>query len=605
MKKCKILRRISILALVAALLLCQVPAAFAADVGLSIQEMIDSQIANPGQAITKEEAHLEYQFLFGNFANGTLKHFTSHTDQHLYEGGTNPGDPLNGVWYWQWRCNAGSDTVLKITAKENMALTIEMQEDGSFHAGWAIGTTFRYIQENAEGSRREIKKITVQAEAQPAENITTKTHLAAGEVLYIVYSGGGLMTTDFCPWFTVNTETYDASQSPFVLIPDGAPATEDSTDYSSLVTEHVVSGGAAIEKPLATYQFLYGEMDTEDPVLQPFTKFEGAGYGEPNDALFDDASVNVGGSLNCLQRWQWRCCGAADTVLKITAKEDLVLRIYTIETFKDAWATHSAWRFIAENEEGLRLVAKRMDVTVVMEPDYCETVIHMAKGDTLYMTYSIMNGDMGTATATYIPQFELKREGYDPEQRPAFDTVDAVNALKTETVTKLEGKYSELMGDGSAYSTARRIEMEGIRDEAISALKDLSTEEEINALYADAAAKMEAVPTLAKEAEELNAYKAKKKEELAKEFTKEMYSAKNWETVEGFLTQANADIDAAKSAAVVNTVVAKAKANINTVEKGGASSDVPWGIIGGAAAAVLAVAIVVIVVLKKKGAKKA
>ncbi len=766
MKTNKMFSRITALALILVLVLCQMPVALAADVGVGIQSMIAAQIANPGQVIADDNAKIEYQFLQGNFDGKSLSPFETNSGDFLKHGGTD-AEPDNGVWAWQWRCNAGKDTVLKITAKENMYFKSEIQEGGEFHAGWAVGTTFRFVQENAAGERAEVKRITVKDTKQSVEDSTVVAHLAAGESLYIVYSGNGLMTTDFCPWFTINTETYDETQRPvfgvigaedsnysdlvsatiksqgaaiemnladytflygnfkagaelksftqfagsgendpgdivhnnttgnpndannglwrwqwracdnnetvlkitakenvsitfdhiavaekmwafhsnftFVQMDaegkraeihkiqvtenfdvaaarftahlakgdtlyivyglnEGAsgkvtstffptmalntegydaskrpameappvveiPEGQENTDFSALVSESVISQGAAVEKEMAIFQFLMGDIDADVLDLVPFNSFLGDGSGTPDDVLRDDYA---GDPFNALWRWQWRC-GELETVLKITAKEDMVLELFTLESppSDQLWATHAAFRFIAEDSEGLRLMVKRLNIRSVMPPEDCKVVVHMAAGDTLYVAYGIMDGSSGPATSTYFPQIKMTKDGYDASLRPAFDTVVAVNALKAETLANLQAKYEELLGDGSKYSINRQIEMEGILNESLMEVPLLSTVDEINAFFAETVALMQAVPTLEKEAEELNAYKAQKLEELKKEFTKDLYSSKNWKTVQGYLDEAEAAIAEAKSAAVVNSLVAKAKANINTVEKDG------------------------------------
>ncbi len=806
MKTSKMFSRIAALALALVLVLCQVPVALAADVGIGIQEMIASQIANPGNVIADGNRNIEYQFLHGDFNGKSLSPFETNSGEFLKDGGT-AGEPDNAVWNWQWRCNAGKDTVLKITAKENMYFKSEIQEGGKFHAGWALGTTFRFVQENTAGGRKEVKRITVKNTEQSVEDSTLVTYLAAGESLYIVYSGSGLMTADFCPWFTINTETYDETLNPFYGVSDlpgdivtaedsnysdlvsatiksqgaaiemaladyqflygnfkagaelkpfskfvgtgendagdilhnnaadnaddannalwrwqwracdnnetvlkitakedvsitfdhiavaekmwafhssftfvqvdaegkqaeihkiqvtenfdvaaaqftahlakgdtlyiayglneGAsgkvtstffptmvlstegydtskrpameappvveiPEGQENTDFSALVSESVLSQGAAVEKEMAIFQFLMGDIDAENLDLTAFQSFLGDGSGTPDDVLRDDYA---GDPFNALWRWQWRC-GELETVLKITAKEDMVLELFTLESppSDQLWATHAAFRFIAEDSEGLRLMVKRLNIRSVMPPEDCKVVVHMAAGDTLYVAYGIMDGSSGPATSTYFPQIKMSKDGYDASLRPAFDTVVAVNALKAETLANLQAKYEELLGDGSKYSINRQIEMEGILNEALMEVPLLSAVDEINTFFAETVALMQAVPTLEKEAEELNAYKAQKLEELKKEFTRDLYSSKNWKTVQGYLAEAEAAIAEAKSAAVVNSLIAKAKANINTVEKDGGGNNLMLVIIVivVVVAVVAAAAVVVVIVLMKK-----
>lgn len=189
------------------------------------------------------------------------------------------------------------------------------------------------------------------------------------------------------------------------------------------------------------------------------------------------------------------------------------------------------------------------------------------------------------------------------KRRPEYETVTALEALKEEKAAALQEKYTEMVGDGQAYSIARAAELEGIVDEAVESFADLSSEEEVNAAFEEATAKMDAVPTLAKEQEELQAYMTQQKNDLAGYAQKSDYSSKNWKIVEEYLTQANTALDEAQTAAAVNTIIARAKANIDSVAKKEGPGMMPW-IIGGAAVLAAAVAaVVILVVVRKKRAR--
>lgn len=383
-------------------------------------------------------------------------------------------------------------------------------------------------------------------------------------------------------------------------VPLSVSAAAESLNYSDMVSEEVTAQGAPISKGLADYQFLFG--DFENGSLQAFQKWFGDGTGVPEDSLAAPADVATqDNGQNVLWRWQWRAMAESATVLKITAKEDLKLDVTQNDTITDQWATHSAFRFVSENADGIRMTVRRLDVTATMTPETVATTVHLAKGDTLYIVYAIMNGDPGTATATFIPQFTMDTDGYDAAQRPQYETVAALENLKEEKAKELQEKYAAMLDDGSAYSTARGVELEGIADEGAANLADLSTEDEVNAAFEEAAAKMDAVPTLAEEKEELETYMTAQKTDLAGYARKEDYSSKNWKAVEEILTKANADLDEAQTPAAVNTIVARAKADIARVEKKDGTEALPWIICG--AAVLVAAVVVVVVVLRKKKAK--
>ena len=379
-------------------------------------------------------------------------------------------------------------------------------------------------------------------------------------------------------------------------------AAAESLDYSAMVTDQIVAKGKPVSKTLVDFQFLYGDFDAGS--LQAFQKWFGGG-GTPDDTLANPADVATpDNGQNVLWRWQWRATATSATVLKVTAKEDMKLDVTQKDTIKDQWATHSAFRFVTESADGVRMPLRRMDVTATMKPEDVKTTAYLSKGDTLYIVYSIMNGDPGTATATYIPQFQADPSGYDAAQRPAYEKVAALDQLKTDKEKALKDKYTQMTADSSTYSTARAAEIKGIVNEAAAKISDLTSEEEINTLFNETVTKMEAVPTQAKEKEELQAYMNTQKQELTSYVSKEEYTSANWQKVQGYLDEGIKKIDEAQSAAAVNTAVARAKASIDKVEKKQGVDMMPWIVSGGMALAVVIVAVVVVIVVLRKSKRK-
>ncbi len=417
MKKSKCFKMAALL-LVAVLVVCQLPmAAMAADVGISIQNMIAAQIANPGAAVSDANAKVDYQFLHGSFDGKSLAPFTTNSGDYLFEGS---GEPSNAVWAWQWRCDNGKDTVLKITAKENMYFNGVIQGSGQFEAGWAENTYYRFVQENAAGDRREIKRLEVKSTAYSAEDSTFTTHLAAGESLYVVYSGGYLATASYCPWFTVNTETYDATKNPFYVAPgtDPDPNPDPNPDpgqdvdiglgIQGMITTEIANAGALVEDAGAkvNYQFLHGSFDGKS--LAPFTTNSG-------DYLFEGS----GDPSNAVWAWQWRCDNGKDTVLKITARENIFFKSEIQEggQFHAGWAIGTTYRFVQENAAGERKVVKTIEVKDVAQSVEDSTVMtHLAAGESLYIVYS----GQGLMTADFCPWFTINAGKYDAQSNPFY-----------------------------------------------------------------------------------------------------------------------------------------------------------------------------------------
>ena len=386
----------------------------------------------------------------------------------------------------------------------------------------------------------------------------------------------------------------------------------ESLDYSTMVSDSVKSKGSAIDKTSVNYQFLYGDYNSGSDKLKAFSATFGTGAGAPDDILVNPAGISdVGTGLNVLWRWQWRASKDSATVLKLKAKENVKIDITQKETIKDQWAIKSAYKFFAEDDNKNKVLLNTVMVTATMEPDYVKTTVNLAKGDTLYIVYAMTDDATGTVTATYIPQFAVDPSGYDNSKRAKFEAVASLTTAKKQKKDDLNAKLTQMKGDGTAYSVSRTAEMEEIVTKAIDAMKDLTTEAEVQSAYNEAVAKMDAVPTAASEAAELANYVAQQKEALASYADKSKYTSENWTIIQGYIDQANTKIDQAKVVAAINTAVASAKASIDKVEKktvntynSGSvnvnSGYILWIIIGAVVVVAATVAVVLVLFRRKK-----
>ncbi len=408
MKRNNLMKLFSAL-LIAVMVVSLLPAAaFAADVGLGIQDMIDAQVASLGNVISNEAAKVDYQFLSGSFDDKSLSPISKNTGDALQSGDTFDASAVT-FQKWQWHCDTGNDAVLKITAKENMYFKSEIQGDGQFHGGWALGSYFRFVQENAEGERKELKSIEVKDAAQSVEDSTVITHLAAGESLYIVYSAPGYSTTDFCPWFTFNAETYDATKNPFYVVP-ALPTYDIGVGIQDMIDAQVASLGNSISDAGAyiEYQFLSGSFDGKS--LSAISKNTG-------DAL--QSGDDFSASAVTFQKWQWHCDNGNDAVLKITAKENMTFKSEIQEggQFHAGWALGSYFRFVQENAEGERKNLKTIEVKDAAQSVEDSTVVtHLAAGESLYIVYSAP----GYSTTDFCPWFTVNLQNYDETLNPFY-----------------------------------------------------------------------------------------------------------------------------------------------------------------------------------------
>lgn len=370
-------------------------------------------------------------------------------------------------------------------------------------------------------------------------------------------------------------------------------AAEETFLVSDIVSATVAAEGGPVSRELADFQFLTGDFFGGGE-LTPFTVFSGPGTDDPADVVGDANGDNFA------MRWQWRATAENATVLKITAKEDIRFEVSQSDPNGEQWAVHSAYTYVTENPEGDRLICREVRVQASMDGDYINTVIHLAKGDTLYIVYAIVTGEGGNATADYWPYFTMSTEGYDAAQRADYSALAELNKAISEKSEALQTAYEDMIGDGSVYSDTNASSLEDIVNDTLAEMAKMSSAEDVESAYRAALEKMSEVRTLADEAAVLEEFKKTTREELNGLASEEDYSAKNWKTIQEYIQQAGAEIDAAENSAKVSQAAAAAKANILAVEKG--SDGLPIVIV-----IVIVVVIAVIlaaaaaVVAKKKG----
>ena len=560
-------------------------------------DIVSETVAAQGGAVSK--ANADFQFLMGDFfRGGALTPFTTFAGNGDYNPSDIVGDPNgeNAAWRWQWRATARRNTVLKITAKENMMFLVEQRDE--IGEQWATHSAYTYVLENAEGKRFLCREMMVKSKMEK-DYVRTEIHLAQGDTLYIVYTipsgDGGVVTSDFSSWFVMDPASYDAKKRA-----EYPNMTEDSGDgkeevlSGDIVSETVAAQGGVVSKKDADFQFLMGDF-FGGGTLSPFTTFAGTGNYDPADSVGDPNGENFA------FRWQWRATAKNNTILKITAKEDMMFLVEQRDEITDEqWATHSAYIYVTENAEGDRLIYREMMVKAKMETEYIRTEIHLAKGDTLYIVYTVPSGDGGVVTAHYLPCFVMDPASYDASKRTDYSIIADLRNAKAEKADELRRILADMVGDGSVYSDANASKLEEIVSGAISGFEKLSTVDAVTEAYNAAVEKMDGIQTLADEQKVLEEFRAKSKAELDVYSAKD-YSAANWKTVQERIEKACQDIDAAKNTAEISSILAYAKADIRKIEKKAPFDPTPLLI--GAAVLVVAVAVVVVVVILKKRKK--
>lgn len=364
---------------------------------------------------------------------------------------------------------------------------------------------------------------------------------------------------------------------------------------SDIVSDEVTAKGGVVSRGLADFQFLVGNF-FDGGELKPFEQFSGSGQ-----YLADDALGDLNGN-NAVWRWQWRATATSNTVLKITAKEDMCFTIKQGDPIRDEqWATHSTYAYVTENAQGDRLTVHKMPVKATMTNDYIQAEFHLAKGDTLYVVYYVHTGDdSSNATSHYMPTFVMDTAAYNASKRTDYSVITDLRDAKAEKSEALSAKLTELLGDSNVYSVNNADKLSMIVDAAISEIQKASAVDEVTALYDTAMADISEIKTIAEENQVLVDFRQQAKEELAACASEENYTSANWKIITDRIAKANEDIDAATNSAGVSQILAYAKADIRKVEQKSAADYLPLIIAIAAGAVVVSAVVVVIVVAKKK-----
>ena len=397
-------------------------------------DMVSAEVAAAGAPVTA--AGVTYQYLYGNLAAGEVNAFTEFSGNG--SGGTNDivgnsgGD--NAVWRWQWRAGNAYDTLLKITAAENLKLSLSHPDSIPTGEIWAFHSVFTLYTANAEGELVKITEYDVESPMNTAD-IDEVIHVAAGDSIYLVYGlkdyGNGQVTAGLMPYFTVDPSAYDASlrtefttepeeTEPEITEPEVTEPEETEPDnvlkHTDMVSAEVAAAGAPVTAAGVTYQYLYGNLEAGE--LNAFTQFSGNGSGGTNDI------VGNSGSDNAVWRWQWRAGNAYDTLLQIKATENLKLSLSHPDSIPtgEIWAFHSEFILYTADESGNLVELTRYAVESPMNTADIDEVIHMAAGDSLYLVYGLKDYGNGQVTAGLMPYFTVDTEAYDASLRTEFTT---------------------------------------------------------------------------------------------------------------------------------------------------------------------------------------
>lgn len=407
-------------------------------------------------------------------------------------------------------------------------------------------------------------------------------YLLSGEDTYTIWSkritekvnpanafGGEMMLKkgDKAIWLFGSTEAYERNVA---IVPtfSGDETAFDETIYSSqkkVQTESVAMWDALTKTINSDYQdasyklfdfgFYYGNVKE----MYHFDSHEGDGTGTAEDALWS----GVPNSSTGFQRWQFQCSPIADAIMKITAKVDANFTLTHSAIWEDAWsADNSELRFYGLDQDGtLFLKETKTIVTGSKENDFGIS-LSLRKGEALIIDYATKNDEW--YSVNYAPTVTADTSKFAESDTIDFEAARALTSLKTEKINALNDKVNQL--EESDYNTRDWGDIQAIMDEAINAIDNATSQEEVNAIAQEALAKIDAVPT----AQKLADHKADVTTAIDEYFAslnKDDYSEEDWEKIQSNYEYYKKALASAQTVAEMDKALASFKEKASAIQK--------------------------------------
>ncbi len=407
-------------------------------------------------------------------------------------------------------------------------------------------------------------------------------YLLSGEESYTIWSkritekvnpanafGGEMMLKkgDKAIWLFGSTEAYERNVA---IVPtfSGDEAAFDETIYSNqkkVQTESVAMWDALTKTINSDYQdaayklfdfgFYYGSVKE----MNRFESHEGDGTGTSADALWSGAPNSSTG----FQRWQFQCSPIADAIMKITAKVDANFTITHSAIWEDAWsADNSELRFYGLDKDGTLFLKETKVITTGSKENDFGISISLRKGEALVIDYATKNDEW--YSVNYAPTVTADTSKYAESDTIDFEAARALVSLKTEKINALNDKVNQL--EESDYNTRDWGDIQVIKDEAINAIDNATSQEEVNAIAQEALAKIDAIPT----AQKLADHKADVTTAIDEYFAslnKDDYSEEDWEKIQSNYEYYKKALGSAQTIAEMDKALASFKEKASAIQK--------------------------------------
>lgn len=255
---------------------------------------------------------------------------------------------------------------------------------------------------------------------------------------------------------------------------------------------------------------------------------------------------------------------------KLVFTENVCLKIKNDKQSKEGPRSKVTFTSYVSNGE---YTVKRYSVTLpenlnapfVYEGDLNHT-LHLKKGDEYF--FAVTTDKTGISYSNALPSFVFSAEEYDEAQCFDFVAYKQFRTRATEIADELLNYY--LAKDSAIYSEANNLEMINIVAKATEELKTIEFGNDLEEYKRLTIEKIDAVPTLEKEAEELSDSKAEKIKELKDYYNEkkaEGYSSTSLKKIQAIIAKYEEALNGATDKYKLSTEYNLAKRELQEVTK--------------------------------------
>ena len=409
---------------------------------------------------------------------------------------------------------ASVDTQLKVT---HPAIDGGWVGGQIYIAGWQYNQKVykniekNYIEENAGGSTFPIN----------ADAYAITYNLKAGDTAYYIFGSDMALrrNLNIAPVFTTSSDDYSSAAREEIF----GPTVVEAFLYQT-VTDTINNNYEPVTyEDVLTIGLYHGSAEDK----QVFSKHSGNGSGNENDAIYASNGVDSDAGF---QRWQFHAGLANDNaIMEFKAERDLELNI-THAPMVLFYNQGASLRYYIADIDGFIEYKEERYLSNDTPKDFYGYKTSLKEGQSLIIEFTA-NDPEGYAVASIEWVATANPKNFDINNTNDFTDARALQAFKDGLVLDMEN-YVEALSE-TDYSISNYALIEQYRDEFISDIKTLTDRNEIQSLYDETIAKIDAVLTIQEEEARLNQARENAIEEARQYILarKSTYTADEWKVV--------------------------------------------------------------------------